>query len=102
LGLTLDALAPLKELGNIRNAFGHRLGVSLTKHMVESLWTAFPDRFRAATLQGHAAAKALSGTSFPPFEQLGPRDKFIAMAASLDKMLVNAHSEFRRDEPSRA
>jgi hypothetical protein len=98
LGLFEAALGPLKKLGDIRNAFGHKLKVSLTREMVDDLWSTFTPEHKAIVLGAHEAArKALPDKRLPDFDQLGPRDKFISIAVSLDKMLLSSQLEAKRN-----
>lgn len=101
LGLTSQALPPLKALGDIRNAFGHRLNVTLTREMVWKLWNTFSPEHKQVVLSGHQVVRReFPDQPWPDFESLGPRDMFISLATALDKMLISAQAEiFGEEEP---
>ena len=97
LGLFEDALGPLKKLGDIRNAFGHKLKVSLTKEMVGELWNSLTPEHKQIVLSAHEAARvAVPEKPLPSFEKLSPKDMFTSIAVTLDKMLLSAQLDVKR------
>jgi len=101
LGLDPGALPPLKELANIRNAFGHRHDVSLTTGMVQQLWDALSHDDKDAVLAGYETTRhQFPERQMPAFERLGPRDKFIPIAAALHKLVISARLEVAEGGPA--
>ncbi len=94
IGLTERALEPLLCLGRIRNAFAHRLDVTLTNEMVEELQGSFSPEDLAVMQRAYAMThEQLRTKDAPPFNKLDARSKFISLAVGLDKFLIDAHRE---------
>jgi len=101
LGLSASILAPLKILGEIRNAFGHRLDVTLTTNMVDQLFAAFTPDHQATICKAYASTQSrLAANGMPPLQQADPRIKFIMIAVALDKYLILAERDARKTRAS--
>jgi len=97
LGLNEQILAPLKILGEIRNDFGHRLEVKLTQGMVDKLFNSFaPDDSEVVRSAYKATQSQLQTVAMPPFEKAGARVQFVMIAVALDKYLILAEREARK------
>ena len=94
LGLSESFLSPLKILGDIRNAFGHRLDVTLAPDMVDRLFNSFTPEDRATIREAYAATQSqLAADGMPPLEQADARVRFIMIAVAIDKYLILAERE---------
>lgn len=94
LGLVDGALVPLIQLGNIRNAFAHRIDADLTENMVNDLYLAFAEEDRAVLANAYENTHAELRTENPaPYAKLDPRGKFITLAVAMDKFLIGAQTE---------
>ncbi len=96
LGLRDTSISAIKELGNIRNRFGHQLDTRLTAGMVERILEGLSVEDRETLLQGYEMT--LQQISSSPFESLSPKDKFIIICTSLDKLLLQAIEEVKSNE----
>jgi len=96
LGLNEEILQPLRELGEIRNAFAHALNVKLTDSMVDRLWASFSVEFKKASYQVHTTVCTHQGMQvIPKFEKTDPKHRFTMMAIVIDKFLIDAEIEAR-------
>ena len=96
LGLAERILLPLKILGDIRNAFGHRLDVTLTHDMVDKLLESFEEDDRDVIRSAFANTQSELGLEgMPRIDEADPRVKFIMIAVALDKFLIVAEKEAR-------
>lgn len=95
LGLDRTAFRPLKELGDLRNSFGHQIGSKLTEGMVKKLFDSFPPEDQALIHIGYDKSRAQLGDGLPPMETLEPKDRFIVIAVTLHKMLTVATLDVR-------
>ncbi len=96
LGLNESILAPLKILGDIRNAFGHRLDVKLTSEMVDRLFNAITPEDQEIILNAFTGTHSqLAADGTPSFERADARVRFIIIAVALDKYLILAEREAR-------
>jgi hypothetical protein len=95
LGLDNRWFAPLKVLGDIRNAFGHRLNTRLSDELVNSMYKAFSDADRDGFMLGVKAALPTVTTN-EAFVVLPPKTRFVFLAVALDKMLADAKIEFQQ------
>jgi hypothetical protein len=99
LGLDERILAPLNKLGHIRNAFAHRLDVTLTDAMVNELFGAFSEEDQEIIVQAYNVTHTnLNMQGMPPYEKTDARHKFITMAVALDKFLIVAEREAREQQ----
>jgi hypothetical protein len=98
LGLHERILPALLEFGSIRNAFSHRLDVTLTDAMVSKLLDAFNLHDRETIIQAHELTVAqVPDEAMPTFEKADARLRFIMMAIAFDKFLQTAEKEARVD-----
>jgi hypothetical protein len=93
LGLRDTSISAIKELGNIRNRFGHQLDTRLTAGMVDCILEGLSVEDRETLLQGYEMT--LQQISSSPFESLSPKDKFIIICIGLDKLLLQAIEEVK-------
>ena len=99
LGLTEECAPPLKKLGDIRNAFGHRVDTALTREMVKGLWLSFSESDRETILESMARTRAQVQPDLPThFEQLRPKDQFILSVLTLRGMLVQAIEDAKKEK----
>lgn len=89
LGLDRTASPPLKELGNLRNTFGHEIGARLTDGMLDKLFDSFTVEDQALIIQGYNKSRAQLLDALPDFKDLGEKDRFVVLAITLHKMLVS-------------
>jgi len=93
LGLKEDSIVAFKELGNIRNRFGHQLNTRLTAGMIEKILNGLSLDDRGVLLRGYEMTSEQIPLS--PFESLTPGDKFIILCVGLDKLLLQAITEVK-------
>jgi len=94
LGLHERILPALIKLGDIRNAFSHRLDVTLTDEMANELYEAFSQDDKEIIVQAQQTTSAqFPDEGLPAFEESDARSKFIMMAVALDKFLQTAEQE---------
>jgi|SRR5688572_2741231 hypothetical protein len=98
LGLHERILPALTKLGHIRNAFGHRLDVSLTDAMVDDLFQSLSEEDKDTIRNAYKTTQAQLGLEWPPYEQTDARHKFITIAVALDKFLIVAEKEAREQQ----
>jgi hypothetical protein len=99
LGLRDDSIVAFKELGNIRNQFGHQLNTRLTTGMVEKMIKGLSLDDLDTLLLTYEITR--QQTPSGPFETLSAKDKFIILCVSLDKLLLQSIEEVknRADQP---
>lgn len=96
LGLNEEILQPLKELGDIRNAFGHRLDAALTDGMVNKLFNSFTESDRHTIRRAYAHTyMQLGEAETAVLDEADARVKFVVIAVTLDKYLILAEQEAR-------
>ena len=95
LGLNESILPALSKLGQIRNAFAHKLDVTLTEAMVDELFSLLPVKDQEIIIEGCKATQDQLGTDVPCYEyrKMDARLKFIVIALALDKYLMIAEME---------
>jgi hypothetical protein len=87
LGLDESIFKPLKELGELRNSFGHQLGKQFTQGLSQKFYQSFTQGDQQVIITGYNLTRAKM-TDLPPFEHLSAKDLFVVSAISLHKMLV--------------
>jgi hypothetical protein len=95
LGFDKSAFMPLKELGDLRNSFGHQIGAHLTEGMVEKLFNSFNSQDQSIITNGYNKSRAQFGDDLPSIESLNPKDRFVLVAIMLHKVLAGAVMEVR-------
>lgn len=87
LGVSRGLLAPLIELGRIRNAFGHRVDTKLTDGMIATLSSSFSESDRA--MMERAIDKTCADLNQPSakLSEHSPKSKFILIAVFLRQVL---------------
>jgi hypothetical protein len=95
LGLNDSILPALSKLGDIRNAFGHRLDVTLTDAMVDELFSLLSPIDQEIIINGCKATQDELGPESPCYEygKMDARLKLITIVLALDKYLVTAEME---------
>lgn len=94
LGLHERILPALLELGHMRNAFSHRLDVTLTETMVDKLFASFSPEDKDTIVEAHkVTASQFPDLKMPPFEKTDARNRFIMIAVAFDKFLQTAENE---------
>lgn len=88
MGLVEESGPPLKKLGDIRNAFGHRVDTRLTAEMTRDLFESFSKSDRQIIIESHRKTIAEGYPELPAdLTQLRPKDQFIIIATALKRML---------------
>lgn len=91
LGLRDTFIGGIKELGNIRNRFGHQLDTKLTAGRVENILDNMSEEDSEILLRGYEMGEIAEINS--PFESLNPKSKFIIVCVGLDSLLCQAIKE---------
>jgi hypothetical protein len=95
-GLKEEHAPALKILGELRNAFAHKLNTALTMESVRRLYNALSPTAREGTELAYRNTKSQVLTEKgPDLLSLEPRDLFILIAVSLKGMLMVAVHEAR-------
>ena len=89
IGLDESIFPPLKELGDLRNSFGHQVGAKLTVGGVRKLFDSFSPADRKVIEQGYKMTQQQMG-SLPDIRKLGPKDLFVLAVIALYKILVES------------
>lgn len=93
LGLDKTAFHPLKELGDLRNSFGHQIGAHLTPGKVKDLFNSFSDKDKIIIKYGYNQTNSQVKTRLPAIDKLAPKPLFVILAVTLYQMLVQTVSE---------
>ena len=96
LGLQDSSIGAIKELGNIRNKFGHQLDTKLTSGMVDKIFENMSEDDRKMILQSYKMVKIDEIAC--PFESLNPKSKFIIISVGLDSLLCQAIQEAEKNK----
>ena len=95
LGLDERMLPALTKLGDIRNAFGHRLDVELTDAMVDDLFAVLGKEDQETIIKAYKLTREQLGLQLPAYEKADARLKFVTIAMALDKFLIAAEKHAR-------
>jgi hypothetical protein len=88
LGFEEGLVAPLIELGRIRNAFSHRLDVTLTDAMVNTLFASFSQSQRQLIVDAYEMTnKDVGVKDAPPYDKADARLRFLTIAVAMDTLV---------------
>jgi len=91
LGLNEKFLAPLKELGDLRNHFGHSHDAVLDEEKVNRLLSRFSEPYRELIVNGYEETRRQGKIRGPlSFNELHPVNKFGLIALLLRENIVDA------------
>jgi hypothetical protein len=91
LGFDPDFIKPLGVLGEIRNKFSHKLDTSLTPELVNQLYDALPPFGKQSVGASFTRTKMqLHAEGVTQVSQLQPRDKFILITLTLERVVMAA------------
>ncbi|MGH8751568.1 MAG: hypothetical protein ACREUV_07665, partial [Burkholderiales bacterium] len=91
MGLKSQYRPPLIVLGEIRNAFAHKLDSQLSEERIAKLYQAFAAEDRELFQASYEGTKSrMLVEKGPAFLDLSPRDHFVIMALVLKSALVTA------------
>jgi len=97
MGLKPQYRSALIALGEIRNAFAHKLDSQLSEDRITKLYQAFAPEDRELLQTSYEASKSrMLVEKGPSFSDLGPRDRFVIMALVLKSALVTAVFTLRK------
>ena len=91
LGFDPDYQDALVALGEIRNAFSHKLDTQLTSTVVDGLFAKLPPQGKRAVELSYEGTKAqLKAEGKLTLHDLAPREKFILITLSLERLVMAA------------
>ena len=91
LGFDPEFLKPLGVLGEIRNKFSHKLNTSLTPELINQLYESLPPFGKQAVEASFVRTKAqLNAEGSALVTHLPPRDKFILITLTLERVVMAA------------
>ena len=80
LGMRLEIVEPLKELGNIRNAFSHNMEISLNKTMVNKFFDKFSDKDKIKLESSIRVGFEVQESDVPDIiPRMNPKHLFVAL-----------------------
>lgn len=88
LGLDRDLEVPLTVLGNIRNAFSHKLDTQLTAKMVDELHVAMTKPHGGSMAQGFIETARQLELAGQGLQNIAPRDQFIFCVVYLERAVM--------------
>jgi hypothetical protein len=95
-GLKEEHAKPLLVLGNLRNAFSHRLDTQLSDDRVNNLYSALSGNDKQVVQQSYDRTESRMRQIGKKFGDLSAKDRFILIAVSLQAMLKVAIGEVER------
>jgi hypothetical protein len=87
IGLDVSVFQPLKELGDLRNSFGHQIGAKITLGGARKLYDSFSLNDKNLIEQGYKLTQRQMG-SLPDIRKLGPKDLFVLSVIALYKVII--------------
>lgn len=93
LGASEVLLEPLIELGRIRNAFGHRLDMTITEAMVDKWAKSFSEGDRAMMERANSKTRIDLGQPSATMKEHDPKSRFILIAVFLRQVLRQMQNE---------
>jgi hypothetical protein len=88
MGLDKSLLSPLKELGNLRNSFGHDINTRLSTASVSKLLSAVSTDDLDTIIKSYTSTLADTGEALPvSFHDLDPKSQLIGFAIWLNATL---------------
>jgi hypothetical protein len=88
LGLPEDCGPPLHAIGNMRNAFAHRLAAKLSKDRVDSFYKTFSASDKTIVQEIYdRLQKGATKSKRKDFRKLEPKDQFVLLVTSLRSMI---------------
>lgn len=99
LGLRQDHFEALKLLGDIRNAFSHKLTAKLTSAMIDQLYSKLPPDTQSFAVQIYEVINRKRTETGPEFDRLPPKDRFVLISVILKSFVaVEAHKALATDQ----